>query len=232
MSNKQTPAEPDYSARGGEPFEWARAGGKGQLYIISGPSGSGKDTLLERLFWAYPMLEFSISSVTRNPRAGEVPGEKYQFISRELFSQMLDKGEFLEYNEYLGNLYGSPKQPVLDAIEQGKDVVLEVDVNGAAKIREIMPDCVSIFIMPPSLGVLEERLVGRSTEDTDAAKLRLKAALNEIARASEYDYIVINGDLNEATNSLASIIMSHKLRVSHQKYMIDEVLKDAESLHW
>jgi len=228
MSEKHS--DPQYSVRGGEPFEWSRSGGKGQLYIISGPSGSGKDTLLERLFWSYPMLEFSISSVTRNPRAGEVPGQKYNFITREMFSQMLDKGEFLEYNEYLGNLYGTPKQPVVDAVECGKDVVLEVDVNGAAKIREMMP-CISIFIMPPSMEVLTDRLVRRSTEDEKTAQKRLREAVTEIARAAEYDYIVVNGDLNEAINSLASIIISHKLKIENQKFIIEEVLKDAESVN-
>ena len=228
MSEKHT--DPQYSVRGGEPA-WSRSGGKGQLYIISGPSGSGKDTLLERLFWSYPMLEFSISSVTRNPRAGEVPGQKYNFITRELFSEMLDKGEFLEYNEYLGNLYGTPKQPVIDAMERGKDVILEVDVNGAAKIREMLP-CMSIFIMPPSMEVLADRLLRRSTEDDETAKRRLNAALGEIARAGEYDYIVVNGDLNEATNSLASIIISNQLKIENQKFIIDEVLKDAQSFDW
>ena len=129
---------------------------KGTLIIISGPSGSGKDTVLTVLFKKMPELEFSISSVSRSMRPGEVNGQKYNFISREQFKSMIDNDMLLEYNEYCGNFYGTPRQPVESCIERGGEIVLEVDVNGAANVRKKCSDCFSIFIMPPSFEVLKK----------------------------------------------------------------------------
>ncbi|MBQ3817523.1 MAG: guanylate kinase [Clostridia bacterium] len=198
---------------------------KGGVFVISGPSGSGKDTLLVKLFERMPELKFSISCITRAMRQGEKQGEKYNFISKQQFQQMLDKDEFLEHNSYVGNYYGTPKHPVLQAIEQGEDMVIEVDVNGAKQIREKLPEVVSIFIMPPSFEELKARLSGRGTESEAAVKERMENSLKEIERASEYDYIIINDDIDTAVRDIQSVILSNRLSLKRTRYIIDEVLK-------
>lgn len=198
---------------------------KGEVFIVSGPSGSGKDTLLCELFKKRPEIMFSISSITRDMREGEKPGEKYNFISKEQFEAMLAEDAFLEHNNYVGNYYGTPKQPVVDATESGKDIIIEVDVNGAAQIREKLPNAISIFIMPPSFTELERRLSGRGTESRELIEKRLNSALDEIKRATEYDYIVINRDIPTAVNDIIAVIDANRLRQSKQNHIINEVLE-------
>lgn len=200
---------------------------KGKLFIVSGPSGSGKDTLLKEFFKKHPEVAFSISSISRPMRPGEIEGEKYNFISREEFLELIKNDMLLEYNEFCGNFYGSPKAPIIDCIENGKDIILEVDVNGAAKVREKMPNALSVFIMPPSYDILLKRLSGRGTDDESVIKKRMTEALNEIKRADEYDYIVINDDLNKAVDDLINIIISGCPAEQNKKIIIDEVLKNA-----
>lgn len=178
----------------------------GRLFIISGPSGSGKDTILAKLFKLCPKLKFSISSITRPIRDGEKPGEKYNFISREKFENMISNNELLEYNIFVNNYYGTPKAPVLLAIENGDDIVVEVDVNGAAQIRKALSGSVSIFIMPPDLDTLKSRLCARGTETSEKIDKRLHTAIEEIKRADEYDYIVVNDDADTAAKEVADII--------------------------
>ena len=197
---------------------------KGKVFMISGPSGSGKDTVLKLLFGKYPNIRFSISSITRPMREGEVEGEKYNFISVEKFQNMINNDELLEYNEFVGNFYGTPRKPVEDAVNRGEDIIVEIDVNGAAQIRKKIPDAISIFIMPPSLEILKARLSGRGTETAELVEKRLNAALKEIKRAEEYDYIVVNDVLDEVVSDIASIITSEQLRVSRQQKLIKEIL--------
>ena len=198
---------------------------KGGVFIISGPSGSGKDTLLGELFKKCPEIKFSISSITRDMREGEKEGEKYNFISKERFEGMIANDELLEYNVDVGNYYGTPKAPVVAAVENGNDVIIEVDVNGAAKIREKLPEAVSIFIMPPSFDELKRRLCGRGTESQDVIEKRMASAIGEIKRATEYDYIVVNGDIATAVDDIISVIESSKLKLERQKHIINEVLE-------
>lgn len=202
---------------------------KGRLYIVSGPSGSGKDTILKEVFSKHPEIAFSISSISRPMRAGEVEGEKYHFVSKEEFERLIAEDMLLEYNKFCGNYYGSPKAYVYECIENGKDIILEVDVNGAEMVRKAMPEAISIFIMPPSYEVLYNRLTGRKTETIEVINARMDVALAEIARATEYDYIVVNDNLDEAVEDLLSIILSERLTVNKQKNIIDEVLKNVKS---
>lgn len=195
---------------------------KGQLYVLSGPSGSGKDTILKIILQRMQALTLSISSVTRAMRAGEVNGEKYNFIARETFEQMIREDALLEYNVYLNQYYGTPKKPVEANLNQGVDVILEIDVNGAEKVKAKCPDAVSVFVLPPSFEVLQARLAGRGTESESVIAQRLKIALNEIQHAEKYDYIIINDQLEDACNELSSIILSHRCKLKNRNHLIKE----------
>ena len=200
---------------------------KGTVFVISGPSGSGKDTILNEVFKKRQDIFFSISSITRNMRLGEVQDQKYHFISILEFEKGLENGEFLEYNKYLENYYGTPTAPVEEHIALGDDVLIEVDVNGAAEIKKKLPDSVLIFIMPPSFSELYKRLSGRGTESKDQIDGRMSAALREISRASMYDYIVVNDKIEDAVSDVISIMRTYRLKLDKQKNIIDEELNNA-----
>ena len=198
---------------------------KGRLLIVSGPSGSGKDTILKKVFERMPEIKFSISSITRPMREGEVEGEKYNFVSREYFEEMIKNDALLEYNTYVGNYYGTPKAPVMEVIKNGGEIIIEVDVNGQRNIKNIVDSALSIFIMPPSFEVLKNRLSGRGTDSEEVIAQRMQAALDEIACAENYDYIVVNDDLEEAVDDFVNIIKTDRLTLERQKNIIDEVLQ-------
>ena len=197
---------------------------KGNVFIVSGPSGSGKDTILSKVFEQLPNVKFSISSITRCMRSNEVEGEKYNFISVDTFLNMIKNDQLLEYNKYLDNYYGTPRQPVEKAVDEGFDIIIEVDVNGADSIRKKLPNAVSVFIMPPSFEVLQHRLSGRGTESAEVVNKRLNEALREISRADEFDYIVVNDNLSEAVDDIVSIIKSVRNIKNNKIHLVNEVL--------
>jgi guanylate kinase len=199
---------------------------KGLLVVFSGPSGVGKGTVRKKFFEKMgDKLYYSISMTTRGIREGETDGVDYHFISKEQFLEEIQKDNVLEYNEYVGNFYGTPKDVVFEKINAGIDVVLEIEVNGAKMIKEKVPNCVSIFIAPPSYEALKERLVGRNTEPPEVIEKRLMKAEDEISSANLYDYVVINDDVDEASNEVISIIESEHLRV-------DRILNDYYKFIW
>ena len=179
---------------------------------------------MSEVFRHKPDLLFSISSITRPMRAGEREGDKYNFITREQFEYMIDNDMLLEHNLFVNNYYGTPREPVERAVAEGKDIIIEVDVNGAAQIREKLPEAVSIFIMPPSFEELKRRLRGRGTESEELIEKRLNSALGEIKRAVEYDYIIVNDNITAAADNILSVILSSSFKTDRQKNIIDEVL--------
>lgn len=202
---------------------------KGLLVVVSAPSGGGKGTILKELFSKDSNLMFSVSATTRSPRPGEVHGKHYYFLSREEFQKLISEGKMLEYTEYCGNFYGTPKVPVEAWRREGKDVFLEIEVDGGAQIKSLVPDCVSIFILPPSMKVLEKRLRARGTEEDAVIEKRLLAARKEIPCAKAYDYIVYNDRLEDAVEDLAAILKAEKLKYTRNTDSIERVLNDAET---
>ena len=198
--------------------------GKGVLIILSGPSGSGKDTVLNELVKVMDDVKISISMTTREKRAGEIDGLHYYFVNREYFEKMISENKVLEYAEYANNFYGTPKDPVDEMLSAGKSVILKIEVQGAEKIRKIYPDVISIFLMPPSMKVLEERLRGRNSEDEEVVQHRLVIAREEIKRAGEYDYIVINDTIENAVEGIKTIINAEKSKTIRNKNIISEVI--------
>ena len=203
---------------------------KGLLLVISAPSGGGKGTILQELFAQDENLRLSVSATTRGPRPGEEHGKQYYFLSREEFEGLIQEGKMLEHAEYVGNYYGTPRQPVEDWMDQGHDVVLEIEVKGGAQVKQLMPEGVSIFILPPSMKVLEKRLRGRGTEDEETIQKRLAKAREEIPHAKDYDYIVYNDALEDAVSDLRAIIKAEKLKFSRNTNSIERVLEDAETV--
>ncbi len=179
---------------------------KGVIAVISGPAGSGKSTIADNLINQSKNISRAITATTREPRKGEVDGIDYLFMSKEEFSNDLDAGKFIEYNEFNSNFYGTPRKILEDQVAKGKTVLLVIDVNGAAAIKKEFPTAVSIFILPPTEEVLKERLSSRGTEDEKAIKARLAIAKYEIKKISDYDYLVINDDIKDAVADTASIL--------------------------
>lgn len=197
---------------------------KGLLLVVSAPSAGGKGTILKELFQRDGNLRMSVSATTRQPREGEEHGKHYYFMDRDEFMGLVNSGSMLEHAEYVGNLYGTPKGPVDRWMEEGHDVVLEIEVQGGAQINKIAPDCVTVFIVPPSLEVLEKRLRGRGTETEETILKRLETARRELAQAGNYDYVVVNDRLEDAVDDMQAIIRSEKLRYIRRPDFIDGLL--------
>ena len=203
---------------------------KGLLVVISGPSGVGKGTVRRALFnMQNHDLVYSVSMTTREPRPNEVDGVDYFFVSKEEFKKRIDEGKFLEYAEFVGNFYGTPRDKVEENIEKGKEVILEIEVDGALQVREKVKDAVFIFIVPPGRQALYERLNKRGTEDKTLIQERMNKADKEFALAHKYDYIVVNDDVNNAADRIMAIIRAEHAKTERSIHYYMKMLKEDQN---
>lgn len=199
---------------------------KGILFILSGPAGVGKGTVRERLFEQETDLKYSVSATTRTIRPGEKDGVDYFYKTKEAFEQMIERNELLEYAEYVNNYYGTPRQYVLDELAKGNDVFLEIEVQGALQVKENFPEGVFIFLFPPSLEELKNRIVNRGTESKDVILERLEEARKEIDMMREYDYVVVNDDVDRAVEKVKSIVISEHCKRVRIEDEYNKILED------
>lgn len=194
----------------------------GKLIVISGPSGAGKSTVIRKVMAENPKMVFSISATTRPPREGEVQGQHYHFVSKERFNEMIANNELLEYAQYVGNLYGSPREAVFENLSAGRDVVFDIEVQGAMQIKRACPDAILIFMIPSSFEELEKRLRGRGTDDEAAIQKRIEVAKRECRYAPDYRYLVLNDDMDLAAEEIKAIVTAEKCRMEERKNIISE----------
>ena len=187
---------------------------KGVLVVVSAPSGCGKSTVLHRLMELREKLHFSVSATTRAPREGEVDGVHYFFVERGKFEEMIRDGAFLEFAQYVGNYYGTPRAAVEEQLSLGYDVYLDIEVQGAMQIKEKRPETLLIFLMPPSMEELERRLTGRGTDAPETVRNRLKEAERECQERDKYDFVVVNDEVDRAAAEISGIIDGYKLRIN------------------
>ena len=202
----------------------------GQLIVISAPSGSGKGTIISKLLERDNKTRWlSVSTTSRAPRSNDIPGETYNFVSKEEFEKLIQEDYFIEYTNYVGNYYGTPKELIKKKLDQGIDVILEIEIEGATNIKKIVPEALFIFIMPPSLKTMVKRLQARKTDSKDKIIERFKTAYKEVNQVTQYNYVVVNDDLEEAVDKVESIIKAEKCRVDR----IEEVYLDSkeEEIH-
>ena len=203
---------------------------KGILVVVSGFSGAGKGTIMKRLLEEYPdSYALSISATTRSPRPGESHGREYFFVSEEEFEEMIREEALVEYARYVNNYYGTPKAYVMEQLEQGRDVILEIEIQGALKVKEAYPDTLLLFVSPPDAGELKKRLVNRGTEDEAAIDSRLSRAFQEAQGVEQYDYFVINDDLEECVQEVHSIIQNEHARAARNCELIETIRAELKS---
>lgn len=199
--------------------------GHGILFVVSSPSGGGKGTLIQRVLKKVRNLSYSVSFTTRAPRNGEVDGREYFFVTPEEFERMRTANEFLEWAHVHSKLYGTAKQQVIHEVSAGRDIILEVDVQGAASVRKLMPDSVSIFILPPSFEILKRRLQARGTDSPEELDLRLRNAPEELKDYSAFEYLIINDDVDRAAEQMTAIVHAERARLSRQGARVKSVVE-------
>jgi guanylate kinase len=199
---------------------------KGRLIVFSAPSGCGKGTMLEQILKNEDFC-VSVSATTRAPREGEQDGVNYYFISKDEFTERIGEGKFLEYAEYCGNFYGTPMDKVNEMLEKGKNVILEIEVQGAIKVMNKRPDALSIFIAPPSINELRRRLHKRGTETDEVIERRIAQASNEVALAAKYDYIIVNDALEDAVDDFFHVVRAEQLRSDKRPEIIADIIKNS-----
>ena len=199
---------------------------KGTLYVISAASGAGKTSLVAAVIEHVADIEVSVSHTTRAPRDGEVDGKNYHFVDKEKFETMVEAGDFFESASVFGNMYGTSRQHIQEQLLLGKDVILEIDWQGARQIRQLVSDCKSIYILPPSIAALRERLTTRGQDDEEVINKRMREAVSEMSHYAEFEYLIINDDFDTARENLAAIIMGERMYFEHQQQKHAELLKD------
>lgn len=203
---------------------------QGVLLVVSGPSGAGKGTICQLLREKLPDLGYSVSVTTRQPRVGEVDGVNYFFKTVEQVKEMIAADELLEYAEVYGNYYGTPRQYVMDLLNAGKDVLLEIDIQGALQIKQRFPEGVFVFIVPPSLDELSARIYKRGTDSEDVIKRRMASAASELTYAAEYDYIIVNDIVEKAANKILTIMDAERYRVARTYFIVDKICKSKKNI--
>ena len=199
---------------------------KGLLLVVSGPSGAGKGTICKALLNKNDQIKLSVSATTRKPRNGEVHGVNYFFIEKEEFAKMIENGEFLEYAQIYDNFYGTPKAAIIECLEKGQDVILEIEMQGARQIKEVYPEGVFIFVLPPSLEELKSRIVGRGTETQEEIEKRFSCAFEEINQIVNYDYFIVNENIEKSVSDVEAIICAEKNKVTRYKNNIIDKFKE------
>jgi len=197
---------------------------RGILFVVSAPSGGGKGTLIQRVLNRVPNLSYSVSFTTRAPRSGEIDGREYFFVTPEKFEQMVAADEFLEWAHVHSKRYGTSRNQVAREISEGRDIILEVDVQGAASVRELIADSVSVFILPPSFEVLRQRLQARGTDSLEELDLRMRNAPRELEHYSAFQYVIVNDDADRAAGDLVAIIHAERARLSRQESQIKKIV--------
>ncbi len=204
---------------------------KGILIVVSGFSGSGKGTLMKELLTRYPdTYALSISATTRSPREGEVDGREYFFVSKDEFEKMIAKGELIEYAKYVENYYGTPRDYVEKKLDEGKDVILEIEIQGALNVKKMFPDTLLLFVTPPSAEELKKRLVGRGTETMEVIESRMDRACEEAEGMENYDYLIVNDSLDRCVEEMHSIIRGEHRRSSRNCEFMKEIKQDLERM--
>jgi guanylate kinase len=216
-------SEQRHTDAGGSPTPHVAAE-RGILFVISSPSGGGKGTLIRRILTHMPRLGYSVSWTTRAPRQGEANGRDYHFVTKEEFEAARERGDFLEWAIVHGNLYGTSLKVVERELAAGRDIVLEIDVQGASSVRRAGIEAVSIFILPPSFEILRRRLTGRQSENSEALALRLQNSRGEVEHYREFDYLVLNDDVERAATQLSSIVYAERARRTRQERLAERVL--------